>query len=591
MAEKKLKYTAMLDTAPFDKGTKQIKQGMRDMEGIGQNALGKIGDALGVNVGQLEKVSSAVNGVTGKLASMGESGAGSLGKIAASCTGVAGALAGIGIGAVIVAFKALNAEAENFKTRMDGINIAAAGKAYRDTYTQIMHDLNRETGKFWAEKTEEVSNAITRGFSNTKQFFMSGAVLDVLPGAGLITGGALINEWRLDKKTARVGAERSAEIESRLVDIEKELMALEPRLAQLRAERLEMDIESRSHLNTAVERQEAFNAAMEKNNEIYELQIGLIKERAALYKEQDDLAESTTEEVRKGYQLESEVFELQRDRDQFEKSLMRNQKTIANLAEAEAKERQKSAEAVKKVTSLQEITLAQAKQMVLAEQEVARVRKQNAAQMERARQELAGGVLERVDISTIIPQLDMAGFATIEQEVSIVPRLDEEAAQKTVLDLSNIVEGGINTLGESIGGLIGDLVTGGDAWGNFASSALAAFADMAIAVGRIAIAAGMATEAVKASLETLGGWGAIAAGVALVALGTAVKAGMQNVAAGNYSAGASVANSAYRSASVVNSPDMQRQAMNIEVTGTLEARGDALVAVIDNNRKKRLAIT
>jgi hypothetical protein len=245
-------------------------------------------------------------------------------------------------------------------------------------------------------------------------------------------------------------------------------MALEPRLAQLRVERLEMDIESRLHLNSAVERQEAFNAAMEKNNEIYELQIGLIKERAALYKEQDDLAESTTEEVRKGYQLESEVFELQRDRDQFEKSLMRNQKTIANLAEAEAKERQKSAEAVKKVTSLQEITLAQAKQMVLAEQEVARVRKQNAAQMERARQELAGGVLERVDISTIIPQLDMAGFATIEQEVSIVPRLDEEAAQKTVLDLSNIVEGGINTLGESIGGLIGDLVTGGDAWGNFA---------------------------------------------------------------------------------------------------------------------------
>ena len=588
MAEKKLKYTAMLDTAPFDKGTKQIKQGMRDMEGIGQNALGKIGDALGVNVGQLEKVSSAVNGVTGKLASMGESGAGSLGKIAASCTGVAGALAGIGIGAVIVAFKALNAEAENFKTRMDGINIAAAGKAYRDTYTQIMHDLNRETGKFWAEKTEEVSNAITRGFSNTKQFFMSGAVLDVLPGAGLITGGALINEWRLDKKTARVGAERSAEIESRLVDIEKELMALEPRLAQLRAERLEMDIESRSHLNSAVERQEAFNAAMEKNNEIYELQIGLIKERAALYKEQDDLAESTTEEVRKGYQLESEVFELQRDRDQFEKSLMRNQKTIANLAEAEAKERQKSAEAVKKVTSLQKSRLRKADGSCGAE--VARVRKQNAAQMERARQNLQG-VLERVDISTIIPQLDMAGFATIEQEVSIVPRLDEEAAQKTVLDLSNIVEGGINTLGESIGGLIGDLVTGGDAWGNFASSALAAFADMAIAVGRIAIAAGMATEAVKASLETLGGWGAIAAGVALVALGTAVKAGMQNVAAGNYSAGASVANSAYRSASVVSSPDMQRQAMNIEVTGTLEARGDALVAVIDNNRKKRLATT
>ena len=97
MAEKKLKYTAMLDTAPFDKGTKQIKQGMRDMEGIGQNALGKIGDALGVNVGQLEKVSSrqrrdGQTRIDGRIRSRVAR------KIAASCTGVAGALAGIGIG-------------------------------------------------------------------------------------------------------------------------------------------------------------------------------------------------------------------------------------------------------------------------------------------------------------------------------------------------------------------------------------------------------------------------------------------------------------------------------------------------------------
>ena len=165
-------------------------------------------------------------------------------------------------------------------------------------------------------------------------------------------------------------------------------MALEPRLAQLRAERLEMDIESRSHLNTAVERQEAFNAAMEKNNEIYELQIGLIKERAALYKEQDDLAESTTEEVRKGYQLESEVFELQRDRDQFEKSLMRNQKTIANLAEAEAKDRSPPKGQEGDQFAGNHACAGKADGSCGAGG--ARVGKQNAAQMERARQELAG---------------------------------------------------------------------------------------------------------------------------------------------------------------------------------------------------------
>ena len=58
-------------------------------------------------------------------------------------------------------------------------------------------------------------------------------------------------------------------------------------------------------------------------------------------------------------------------------------------------------------------------------------------------------------------------------------------------------------------------------------------ADMAIKAGEIIMAEGIATEAAKSALETFGetGWGAVAAGAALVAAGAAAKAGLKALAA------------------------------------------------------------
>ena len=104
-----------------------------------------------------------------------------------------------------------------------------------------------------------------------------------------------------------------------------------------------------------------------------------------------------------------------------------------------------------------------------------------------------------------------------------------------------------------------------------------------IAVGKIAIEAGLATAGIKAALNLGNPYVAIAAGAALVALGAAVKAGLSNVASGNYSANANVASSNGYSATT---SDYEQREVTVNVTGTLEADGDQLVAVINNANRK-----
>ncbi len=170
-------------------------------------------------------------------------------------------------------------------------------------------------------------------------------------------------------------------------------------------------------------------------------------------------------------------------------------------------------------------------------------------------------------------------------EIHVGVHLDMD--KRKIIDITNEVNSALQDLaastGEVIGQLVGDLVTGGDAWQNFSNAALSAFGDMAIAIGKIAIETGIARLGIEAAITALGPEGAamaIAAGTALVALGAAVKTGLSNVAAGDYSGGVSVASANYGS---YNS-DYSTREVTVNVTGTLKADGDQLVAVITNTQ-------
>ena len=86
-----------------------------------------------------------------------------------------------------------------------------------------------------------------------------------------------------------------------------------------------------------------------------------------------------------------------------------------------------------------------------------------------------------------------------------------------------------------VGEFFGSLISGQSGIQSFGSMVAGVFADMAINVGKMAIQTGIAVFGIKAALHSLNPYVAIAAGVALVALGTAVKGRMSAMASGGAS--------------------------------------------------------
>ena len=205
-------------------------------------------------------------------------------------------------------------------------------------------------------------------------------------------------------------------------------------------------------------------------------------------------------------------------------------------------------------------------------------------------EKIAAYAQKRIDMNTTASIVSGGGTAITtgvtgpEMSILLHPKIDEKEAIDISRELASLIEQGAVSVSESIGNLIGDLVTGGDAWKNFTNGAISAFGDMAISVGKMAIATGVATLGIKEALESLNGYVAIAAGAALVALGSAVKTGLANIAGGDYSAagGGYSSGLSYGSA---GGGDETREA-TVNVTGTLEADGDKLITVLNNTNRK-----
>ena len=93
--------------------------------------------------------------------------------------------------------------------------------------------------------------------------------------------------------------------------------------------------------------------------------------------------------------------------------------------------------------------------------------------------------------------------------------------------VNGIIEGSMEQMVSSIAQGLGQSMAGQAT--NWSTALLTPLGNMAIQLGELAIAEGIAIEAIKASLESLNGPVAIAAGVALIAIGTAVKSSVSNM--------------------------------------------------------------
>ena len=552
------------DTGDFDKGAKKVKQEMKDLSKVSNDAFSSIGNAIGVDTGKLTQFSSALQGLGNKLQQTGNAGAQAFGSILTAIGPVATGIAGLGIAAAVTAFKALKSEAEAFGNTIDGLNLKLSTQAYINTYRQALHDANSETGKSVGEVMAEWQKSWARFKSN-----VSGTFVQWIAGEDTVGLG---EAWRkvsasIDEATA--AAERNEQRGNQLAEVMKR--------------------------------------ELEVRKEVADIDVKIAEQRRIIRDRSGDVEART--------KAEAELRQLIADKTQKQTAISEE---LYRLHEAMAAETGSSYEEMQKVVSLYESwkgQIASASDQLAAVDRYANSIKQSTdKELENRRkiQELMknGGGIQAVESGSTIgnqitgikvpatlavaPDKIQEFKSHIVEElgggITVAIAIDPDSVQK-IHDITNeinsMVENMATSVGEALGKLAANLINGEDPWGQFASAALSAIGDMAVSVGKMAIATGVATLGIKAALESLNGYVAIAAGIALVALGTAVKAGLANVASGNYSASTNVATNT--TSSITNG--YEEREIYVHVEGALRADGNQLLAVINQTEKKNWSTT
>ena len=574
--ERNLQLGIVADASGLKKGLDDSKAAVRDFQRAGSDALGALDNALGGAISKAKSIGSAMRGAAIEMGKLGNAGkaAGSLmsGAMATATT----AIAGLGIGAAIASFKVLSAEAENFKTTVRGANIELATAAYVSTYKQVLHDANVSLGEGAAKAESAWKKFIGTLGAQIKQTFISGAAFagELTPTQSAEVVGGLLD-------TTQKAADAAAQAEqhtNNIYNAQRELAKLQVVIANNDSKIADLRYKANLETYTAAERAGFLAEAQQLINDKYDQQIELQK---VIVTNQQALSDLATDDLAAEDALinaKVALAQMDRSRNNELRELTEKQRTLNKLVTAERDERERVA-ALRSLMTANPLP-AIATSPVL--QPLGPVQ--------------SGGV--SVDLA-VHPQVEPTEMQTFISSLKsgIVSGIDGTtvtvgiaADTSDLVDVSGALQSQLTELGavtgDIIGGLIGDLATGGDAWSNFANGAVSAFADLAISVGKMAIQTGAATLGIKAALESLNPYAAIAAGAALVALGSALKTGMSNAASGNYSASANVASaSSYSSGSSLSS-DMYGREMTVKVTGRLEASGSTLAAVLDNEAQR-----
>lgn len=575
MADKapNLKIGIGADTKDWDKGAKQVKSDLKDLQKTGTEALGSIGDAFGVNTGKVAQMTASIRGLGQKMSEAGNAGVAAFGNILKSITPIGGAIAGIGIGAAIAGFKELQKEADAFKNTVAGANMEMATAAYVDTYKQILRDFNGDVGKSIAETESKWKKFWGTIGITMRELFTTGAWQGSYQNPA---GGAAMDEYLKRVGAASQGAQKAQDITNQIYELERKRKEQAVELAKLNDDIADKMQVAKDATASAAEREDAIYKIELMLSQKRAMTVGMEEKLAELYKERSSLASDSVEEADAVLAQEVRVYETSRAITQEETSLLKIKNSIGKATDAEIA---RMNELLKKQKELQDaIDKTHAKW----------------AGMSSALPGLSGGaslsggavgpamtILPRQESVDLFRETFVAQLGEI--TVAVGFKADTEKIKDITNEVTSLLSSAVSRSAELIGNLVGTLAGGGDGWAEFKNAALSAFGDMAMAVGKIAISTGLAVSGIQAAINSGNWYLAVAAGAALVALGAAVKSSLSAVANGDYSAsGGGYSSSGYSS----SGGDFETRNVNVNVTGTLQADGNQLIAVIQNQTQK-----
>jgi len=449
------------------------------------------------------------------------------------------------------AFKLMKEEADAYRQTIEG-SIGERGlQAYLSTYQQVLRQVNLEA----TASMVEMINNWRKGLSGFWADFKNVAVNTIYNmKSGLVDFGSALGLGLLQTKAASgVAKIRASEVEQLAKDImrwERDLIAMRNAVIDKEIEILESQKQAQDRSLLPDERKQYLDEAKRLINERAEMQLQIMRKITAAYKEiADILPENLAAQEAYNAALDRQKA-VERDRAGRLRALVRLENSIADASAKYSEELRKQAELLERKKAF--------------------------------RASLIGA--PTTDAAWAL----MPGGAEMQIEVPIKLRPPEEKEiTEVMVELSRVIEDSIQSMAYGIGELIGNLATGGDAMESFGKAVLSTFAEAAIAVGKMAIQMGLAAEGVKQALLFGNPYVAIAAGAALVALGAAVKAGMSNIASGSYASSSSYS----QGARAVGTSGLVTRELTVNVQGTLVAQGSQLVAVLNNENKRRKVTT
>ena len=175
-----------------------------------------------------------------------------------------------------------------------------------------------------------------------------------------------------------------------------------------------------------------------------------------------------------------------------------------------------------------------------------------------------GGGLEMAGIATPITdaiKLDTALIpAAMDEQQQILLEKRTEALERTMAfnqGLNKIVTGGLNDLAVGIGQSLGEaLSSGGNLAQKLSKVVLSTIGSMAQQLGKLAIGIGIGVKSIAAALKSLNPAVAIAAGIALVALGAFASAQAGKIGSGGGGGGKGGGATAFAKGGIVSGPTM-----------------------------------
>lgn len=601
MASKKLKVSVDADASGFKKEMAAAKKSTQEFSKTVGDMSAAVEDSLGIPIGAITEVGSKLKNVATLFKGASAQGETAFQKIALGAGVAAGAIAGIGITGLIASFKILNDEAERYRNTVEGTSLTLQTDAWTNTFQQYISD-STQLGK----KTAETLSGWSKYWTTVKS--LGGQILK----ASLGDEDQFIeraNELEKVRREAEAAAKKAAVYAKEIFDTTEAMKDKSIEWKDNLAQVAELMLVASDTSKSTKERQEAVTKAIDLQKSTTAEQVEMQKKVADNIKAQNDLASSSVEDMDRQRNAYAAVNDLQRECNQKLRRMVSLQNTIQQSVAATG---QKWRDGINKAVEFGMTEIAKYN----AEMEKAMEMRDKMASdnIFAPLSALPGSLTGRADTGK-----GLTGGINIDEEtlkgLQQLTRFDASAVDGLLskIDpskLSDSFKGYYNFLDEMVkatddankalneaivGGIsdsfqyLANCVAGLDelSGAGMMNALLSPLAEAAIKMGEIMVSAGLASEAFKSMLTNP--YTAIAAGAALIAVGAAAKAGLQaavNSATGTSYVASSVASSGYSNNSS-NDRSWERE-MTLHVTGTLQADGSKLVAVLNNeaNRKK-----